>query len=50
MGRLGCQPWGFIKSYAEGVVLTPQSKEILEKIDQQLPPLKEEILRPKALT
>jgi hypothetical protein len=41
VGQLSFQPWGFIKSYAEGVVLSAESKEVMDKIDQQLPRLKE---------
>jgi hypothetical protein len=49
VGQLSCQPWGFIQSYAESVVLSAESKEVMKKIDQQLPRIKEQ-LKPKALS
>jgi hypothetical protein len=49
VGQFSCQPWGFIQSYAESVVLSAESKEVMNKIDQQLPRIKEQ-LKPKAFS
>ena len=40
VGQLSSQPWGFVKSYAEGVIISAESKKVMDKIEQQLPKIK----------